>query len=231
VVGDFIDVWSLKRAIHWPQLHNDVIQKVLRKGRKGTRVIYIPGNHDEFIASFFGNYGSIEIMRHAIHETADGRRLLVMHGHELDTVIQTMKWMAFVGDVGYQLLLRLNGPVNRVRQLMGLGYWSLSQHVKKSVKNAVSFVGRFEDAVARYAKEHEVSGVVCGHIHTPVIRRIGDFDYYNTGDWVESCTALVEHPDGRMELVCELPREHVARKPAPPRPAPVNGEIAAGPVA
>jgi UDP-2,3-diacylglucosamine pyrophosphatase LpxH len=204
LVGDVIDVWSLRRMIYWPQAHNDVIQKILRKGRKGTRVIYIPGNHDDFVARFHGHYGSVEIMPRAIHETADGRRLLVIHGHELDTVVQNIKWLAVIGDVGYQLLLLLNQPVNFARRVFGLGHWSLSAYVKKRVKDAVSFIGKFEEAIVRFAKSDHVSGVVCGHIHSPAIRRIGDTDYYNSGDWVESCSALVEDFDGRIELMLDL---------------------------
>ncbi|MEA3186981.1 MAG: hypothetical protein QOD99_811, partial [Chthoniobacter sp.] len=170
VVGDLIDVWALRRGIFWPQEHNDIVQKILRKARKGTRVIYIPGNHDEFIAGFFGTYGHIEICEHAIHVTAKGTRLLVMHGHELDAVVQNIKWLAFVGDVGYQLLLRLNRPINFLRHACGFGYWSLSAYVKKSVKNAVSFIGKFEESIVRYARDFSVTGVVCGHIHSPAIR-------------------------------------------------------------
>ena len=201
VVGDLIDVWQLRRGIYWPQAHNDVIQKLLRAGRKGTRVIYIPGNHDEFVSGFIGHFGAVEIMPRAIHTTADGRRLLVIHGHELDTVIQNIKWLAYVGDVGYQLLLKLNTPVNAARRLLGLGYWSLSAYVKKSVKNAVSFIGEFEKAIVQFARQDQVDGVVCGHIHSPVIRMIEGTAYYNSGDWVESLSALVEDFDGKIELL------------------------------
>ncbi len=205
VVGDLIDIWSLRRRRYWPQAHNDVIQKLLRKGRKGARVIYIPGNHDEFVRRFTGEYGSLTIVRQTIHQTADGRRLLIMHGDELDTVVQNVRWLAFVGDVGYQALLKLNGPVNVARRWFGLGYWSLSAHVKKRVKNAVSFIGAFEEAIVRYAKQYRVDGVLCGHIHSPAIRQIGDVMYYNSGDFVESLSALVEHADGRIELFTNLP--------------------------
>jgi UDP-2,3-diacylglucosamine pyrophosphatase LpxH len=201
IVGDFIDVWALRRGIYWPQAHNDVIQKILRAGRKGTQVIYIPGNHDEFVAGFFGHFGAVDIKPRDIHTTADGRRLLVIHGHELDTVIQNIKWLAFVGDVGYQLLLKLNHPVNSIRRRLGLGYWSLSAYVKKSVKNAVSFIGAFEQAIVQYARRDHVEGVVCGHIHTPIIRTIEDTAYYNSGDWVESLSALVEDFNGHIELI------------------------------
>jgi len=204
IVGDLIDIWQLRRGIYWPQAHNDVIQKILRKGRKGTEIIYIPGNHDEFVAGFAGLYGSITIRNQAVHVTADGRRLLVMHGHELDTVVQNIKWLAFLGDAGYQFLLRLNGPVNLCRRLFGLGYWSLSAHVKKSVKNAVSFIGRFEEEIVRYSRDHSVQGVVCGHIHSPVIRTIAGVEYYNSGDWVESCSVLAEDFTGTISLLTGL---------------------------
>ena len=201
VVGDLIDVWQLRRGIYWPQEHNDVIQKIMRKGRKGTRVIYIPGNHDEFIAGFFGNYGSISILQNHIHVTADGKRLLVMHGHELDTVIQNVKWLAFLGDMGYQFLLGLNRPINALRKLFGLQYWSLSAYVKMRVKDAVSFIGRFEEEIVHYSLKYNVQGVVCGHIHAPAIRNIGGVHYYNSGDWVESASALLEDFSGNIELI------------------------------
>ncbi|MBV9659358.1 MAG: UDP-2,3-diacylglucosamine diphosphatase [Verrucomicrobia bacterium] len=214
IVGDLIDIWSLRRSRYWPQTHNDIIQKILRKGRKGTRLVYIPGNHDEFLRRFTGDYGSLTIQRRAIHTTADGRRLLVIHGDELDTVVQNIKWLAFVGDVGYQTLLALNAPLNVVRRWCGLGYWSLSAHVKKRVKNAVAFIGEFEQAVARYAQDYQVQGVLCGHIHSPALRQIGATWYYNSGDFVESCSALVEHEDGRIELLTHLPVETSVSSPS-----------------
>ncbi len=201
LVGDVIDIWSLRRSRYWPQTHNDVIQKILRKGRKGTRLVYIPGNHDELMRGFLGDYGSLHIVRRAIHQTADGRRLLVIHGDELDTVIQNVKWLAFVGDVGYQFLLGLNRPINFLRRRLGWGYWSLSAYVKHRVKNAVAFIGQFEDAIVRYARDFKVNGVLCGHIHSAALRETGEIAYYNSGDFVESCTALVEHFDGRLELL------------------------------
>jgi UDP-2,3-diacylglucosamine pyrophosphatase LpxH len=208
VVGDFIDGWKLKRGIYWPQEHSDVIQKVLRKGRKGTKIIYIPGNHDEFISTFLGVYGSITMKKNDIHVTADGRRLFIMHGHELDTVVQNIRWLAFVGDVGYEFLLKVNRPLNWLRRHFGMHYWSLSSYAKQRIKNAVSFVGKFEESVVRYASDYKVSGVVCGHIHWPVIRKIGEIDYYNSGDWVESSSALVEDYDGKIHLLHDLYPEH-----------------------
>lgn len=210
IVGDLIDVWQLRRGIYWPQEHNDVIQKILRAARKGTRVIYIPGNHDEFVDRFCGDYGNISIQRHAIHLTAEGRRMLVMHGHELDAVVQHVRWLAFAGDVGYQFLLSLNPTINFVRRLFGHGYWSLSAYAKKRVKDAVSFIGAFEQAIVRYAERHEVDAVLCGHIHSASVRKFGAVTYYNCGDWVESCTALVENEDGTIELLNFDPFSEVA---------------------
>ncbi|PYJ39371.1 MAG: UDP-2,3-diacylglucosamine hydrolase [Verrucomicrobia bacterium] len=201
IVGDLIDIWSLRRGIYWPQQHNDVIQKILRKARKGTHVIYIPGNHDELVSDFCGTYGNIEIKQTAIHVTASGERILIIHGHELDAVVQNVKWLAFAGDVGYQFLLSLNPLINFVRRRFGLGYWSLSAYAKRRVKDAVSFIGKFEAAVAHYAKRYRVDAVLCGHIHSAAIREFGNVTYYNCGDWVESCTALVEGEDGILSMI------------------------------
>lgn len=201
VVGDLIDVWSLRRGRYWPQQHNDVIQKILRKARKGTRVIYIPGNHDELVSDFCGSYGNIEIKQTAVHVTASGQRILIIHGHELDAVVQNVKWLAFAGDVGYQFLLSLNPFINFVRRRFGLGYWSLSAYAKKRVKDAVSFIGKFEAAVARYAEREKVDAVLCGHIHSAAMRSFGNVLYYNCGDWVESCSALIETETGALKLI------------------------------
>jgi UDP-2,3-diacylglucosamine pyrophosphatase LpxH len=201
IVGDLIDIWQLRRGRYWPQPHNDVIQKILRKARKGARVIYIPGNHDELVADFYGGYGNINIQKHAIHLLADGRRMLVIHGHELDTVVQNLKWLAFAGDVGYQFLLSLNPAINFFCRRLGLGYWSLSAYAKQRVKNAVSFIGRFEEEIVRYAKEFSVDAVLCGHIHSAAIRQFGEVTYYNCGDWVETCSAFIEGEDGAVELI------------------------------
>lgn len=213
LVGDIIDIWALRRGLFWPQEHNDVIQKLLRKARKGCELIYIPGNHDEFLDGFLGHYGHIVMKRNDIHTTADGRRILVIHGHELDVVVQNLGWLAHIGDLGYKLLLNLNGVVNFARRLLGRPHWSLSAYVKNEVKNVVSFIGDFEGAVVRYARDYQVDGVLCGHIHHAAQRRIEGIDYLNSGDWVESCTALVEHADGRIELLRDLhavPGAHTA---------------------
>ena len=201
IVGDLIDIWQLRRGRYWPQQHNDVIQKILRKSRKDTRIVYVPGNHDELLADFYGAYGNITIQKHAIHRTADGRRILVIHGHELDTVVQNVRWLAFAGDVGSQFLLSLNPAINFVRRRFGLGYWSLSAYAKQRVKDAVSFIGKFEEAVVHYAERHAVDAVLCGHIHSAAIHKFGNVTYYNCGDWVETCSALIERTDGAFELV------------------------------
>ena len=211
VVGDLIDIWAMKRGVYWTQEHSDVIQKILRKGRKGSRIIYIPGNHDERIADFTGDYANVHIQSRAFHETVDGRRLLVAHGHELDTVVQNLGWLAHVGDIGYTILLQLNGPVNLVRRLLGHGHWSLSAYVKSSVKNVVNFIGGFEESMVHFASDAKAQGIICGHIHTAAIRKIKNLDYYNTGDWVESLTALVEERDGRLKLLKFSPTGEIVR--------------------
>jgi len=204
LMGDIIDIWALKRGIYWPQLHNDVIQKLLREARRGTELIYIPGNHDEFIASFDGQFGNITIKNHHIHTTKRGERIFLIHGHELDTVVQNMGWLAHMGDVGYKLLIEINHINNYLRHKFNAKPWSLSTYVKNEVKNVVSFIGKFEEEIVRYAKKYDVDSVLCGHIHHAAIHRIGDIQYYNTGDWVESCTAIVEHENGELELLTDL---------------------------
>ncbi|WP_066520174.1 UDP-2,3-diacylglucosamine diphosphatase [Sphingobium cloacae] len=202
LVGDIIDGWRLKKRFYWPASHNDVVWRVMKRAKRGTRVVYIPGNHDEMFRQFTGlNFGGVEIRRKAIHDTADGRKLLVLHGDEFDTIMLAHRWLAFVGDAAYTMLMRLNVVVNAVRQRMGLPYWSLSKMAKHKVKNAVSFISRFEEVVAHEAGARGVDGVVCGHIHNAEMREIGGIQYYNDGDWVEGCTALVEHFDGRMEIL------------------------------
>ena len=202
LVGDIIDGWQLRKGWYWPPRHNDVVRCVLKKAKHGTRVVYVPGNHDEAFRDYVGlNFGGVELLPEAIYETADGRRLLILHGDEFDGVVLYARWLAFLGDYAYTLLLKLNGLINGVRRYLGLPYWSMSAEIKKRVKNAVQFISSFEQAVAHAAAERGANGVVCGHIHTAEIRTIGDVTYYNDGDWVESCTALVEHADGRMEIV------------------------------
>ena len=202
LVGDIIDGWQLRRQWYWPQAHNDVIQKLLRKARKGTRVIFIPGNHDEFARRYVGhNFGGIDVAEEWTHQTADGRMLWVTHGDLFDGVIQCAKWLAHVGDTLYEFTLRLNRHLNSLRARMGLPYWSLSKYLKLKVKRAVSYVGDFEAALAREARKRGAHGVVCGHIHHAEMREIDGILYVNDGDWVESLTALAEHADGRLEII------------------------------
>lgn len=202
LVGDIIDGWALKKNFYWHQTHNDVIQKVLRKSRKGTRVIYVPGNHDEAVRPFVGlDFGDIAICSDAVHTLVDGRRLWVVHGDFADGVIQHAKWLASIGDSLYDFILWLNSHFNRVRSRLGMGYWSLSQYLKHRVKNAVSFITDFERVLLREARRRGYDGVVCGHIHQPEIRMLDGMLYCNDGDWVESLSALVETYEGELKII------------------------------
>lgn len=202
LVGDIVDFWRIKRGSSWPQSHNDVLQKLLRKVRKGARVVFIPGNHDNGLREYAGTrFGGIEIELQAIHETADGRRYLVMHGDEFDVVAHHARWLAIIGDVGYELALASNRPINWVRRRFGFGYWSLSAYLKYRVKSAVNVIGDFENMLSGEARRRGVDGIICGHIHHAQSTTFGDVHYVNCGDWVESCTAVVEHDDGQLEVV------------------------------
>lgn len=202
LVGDIIDFWKVRRGPNWAQSHNDVLQKLLRKSRKGTRIVYVPGNHDEALRDYCGlSFGAIEIHRNIVHERADGRRYLVIHGDEFDVVVRYAKWLAFLGDRAYELLLWMNAPLNWARRHMGLGYWSLSAYLKHRVKTAVNFIGEFEDALADVARRQGTDGVICGHIHHAADRQMNGVHYLNCGDWVESRTAIVETQAGEMILV------------------------------
>ena len=202
LVGDIIDGWRLKKSIYWPQSHNDVVQKILRKARKGTEVVYVPGNHDESIRQFLGlSFGEIKVVPEAIHTTADGRKLWITHGDLFDGVMQYAKWLAYVGDNLYSLILYFNRYLNLLRIRLGMQYWSLSQYLKHQVKNAVSYIADFEMIMAREARLRGCQGVVCGHIHKAEIRVIDNLLYCNDGDWVESLTALVETHEGELKIV------------------------------
>lgn len=202
LVGDIIDGWQLRRRWFWPQSHNDVVQKILRRARKGCKVIFVPGNHDEFARHFIGHkFGGVDVVDEAVHTTADGRRLWVIHGDHFDGVIQYAKWLAYLGDNLYELTLRLNTHLNSLRARLRLPYWSLSQYLKHRVKSALNYVLQFEGAVAAEARKRGLDGVVCGHIHRAEMRTIDGTLYCNDGDWVESLTALVEHRDGRLEVL------------------------------
>jgi UDP-2,3-diacylglucosamine pyrophosphatase LpxH len=202
LVGDIVDGWQLRAGWYWPQPHNDVVQKLLRKARKGARMIYLPGNHDEFLRDYYGtHFGGIEVKETAIHEGADGRRYLVVHGDVFDLVVKHARWLALAGDKAYDLAIFVNRYFNAVRRRLGFSYWSLSQWAKHKVKNAVNYIGAFEQTLAAEANRRRVDGVICGHIHHAASRRIGDIHYLNTGDWVESCTAIGEKEDGSFELI------------------------------
>ena len=202
LVGDIIDGWRLRRTWYWPQAHNDVVQKLLRKARKGTRVLFIPGNHDEFARDYAQlSFGDVEVATQAIHVTADNKRLLVMHGDAFDGVVKYARWLAHLGDGAYTFALWANHWLNILRRRLGLSYWSLSAYLKHKVKNAVQYIANYEETMATEAKKLGVDGVICGHIHHAEQRDIDGILYCNDGDWVESCTALVEHWDGRLEIL------------------------------
>lgn len=202
LVGDIIDGWRLRKGWYWPDAHNEVVRRILKMAHRGTRVVYVTGNHDEVLRDYAGmGFGGIELTNEAVHDTADGRRLLVTHGDAFDGVVLYARWLAFLGDQAYYVLLKANKLFNHVRKLLNMPYWSLSAYMKKRVKNAVQYVCSFEEAVAHEALDRQLNGVVCGHIHCAEIRQIGDITYYNDGDWVESCTALVEAADGAMHIL------------------------------
>ncbi|MCJ9723075.1 UDP-2,3-diacylglucosamine diphosphatase [Agrobacterium sp. SHOUNA12C] len=202
LVGDIIDGWRLKRNWYWPQDCNDVVQKLLRKARKGTRIVYIPGNHDEFLRDFPGtHFGGIEVAQRAIHETADGKKYLVLHGDEFDVVVRNARLLAYLGDWAYDMAILINIGLAAVRRRLNMPYWSFSAWAKLQVKHAVNFIGEFQRVVVEEAKRSDADGVICGHIHHAVIEDFDGIRYINTGDWVESCTAIAEHDDGTFELI------------------------------
>ncbi len=202
LVGDIVDGWRLRKSWYWPQSHNDVVQKLLRKARKGTRIVYVLGNHDAWLRGYAPiTMGGVEVVDEAVHVLADGRRLLVVHGDWFDLIVTNARWLAVLGDNAYMLALWVNNHFNKVRRLFGYEYWSLSAFLKLKVKNAVQYIGSFVDALTDAARSRQLDGVVCGHIHHAEIRQFNGVLYCNDGDWVESCTALVEHLDGRLEII------------------------------
>ena len=202
LVGDIVDFWRIRRSAHWPQSHNDVLQKLLRKVRKGTHVVYLPGNHDEALRSYCGaKFGGIEIIDSIVHTTADGRKALVVHGDQFDVVVHYAKWLAFLGDASYEFALWANSHLNFMRRKAGLSYWSLSAFLKHKVKQAVNFISAYEGALATEARKQGAEIVICGHIHHVAMRQMGDVLYINTGDWVESGTAIGERMDGSFEII------------------------------
>lgn len=202
LVGDIIDMWALKRRWRWPGAYNDIIHRLLEIAATGTKVVFIPGNHDEFFRAYCGHhFGEIEIQRRAFHVMEDGRRFLVTHGDEFDAIVLCHNWLSHLGSWAYSYLTQLNRVVNGFRRRFGMPYWSLSGFIKRRVKQAVSFINRFEDSMINEARREKVSGVICGHIHQPVMHMVEGITYCNTGDWVENCTALVEHEAGDLELL------------------------------
>ena len=202
LVGDIVDGWALKNRWYWPQQHNDVIQKILRKARHGTRVFYIAGNHDEILRKFIPiNLGNVEILNQLIYEALNGKKYWVIHGDQFDGIIRYAKWLSILGSVAYEALIAFNRYLNYFRRRFGKEYWSLSKYIKFKVKNAVKFISEFESLVVSSAKQKNAQGVICGHIHHPAIENMKDIEYKNCGDWVENCTALVEHFNGNFELI------------------------------
>ena len=206
IIGDFIDGWKLKRKWKWNNESNLILRKILSFASQGTEVYYVAGNHDDFLRTFMYEFqivefGNINVGDEYIHETADGKQLLVLHGDQFDLVTRYARWVSKVGDVGYELLLKLNTYVNAVRAIFTDKKWSLSKAVKGKVKKAVNFVGDFEKYLSKHSREKGCDGCVCGHIHTPEMKVWDDgFLYCNTGDWVESCTAIIEDSTGRLTL-------------------------------
>jgi UDP-2,3-diacylglucosamine pyrophosphatase LpxH len=204
MVGDIVDGWRLRKSWYWDEMHDEVVKLVLRHAADGAKVLYIPGNHDEIFRDWLHlglEIGGVKLVGEAEHMTADGKRLLIIHGDQFDSVVRYAKFLAFLGDGAYTAALTINRYFNAVRRQLGYPYWSLSAWAKRQVKEAVKAIDRFEGALAGEAKRRHFDGVVCGHIHHAEMRQVDGVLYLNTGDWVESCTALVEHHDGRLELI------------------------------
>jgi len=202
LVGDIFDGWQLERAWYWPQSHDAVVQALLERASNGTRIIYLAGNHDEVLRKYCGTHlAGVEVTTETIHETADGKRFLVVHGDAFDGVVLYARWLAVLGHFAYGAALRLNTLFNHARKFLGMDYWSLSAWLKFKVKNAVQFISNFETALVQEAKRVGADGVICGHIHHAEHKIVDGTIYINDGDWVESCTALVEHHDGSMEIL------------------------------
>ncbi len=215
LVGDIIDGWAIKRKLSWSQPHSNVIQKILKKAKKGTNIYYITGNHDEFLRPFLPlTLGDrIFIQNDAEYKAIDGKFYYVTHGDFFDAITITKKWLAVLGDYGYDLLLHLNETINFIRKLIGIKrYWSLSKYVKDNVKSSISFITDFENILSNYANLKKYDGIICGHIHKAEIKTINDITYMNSGDWVENCTALVETYEGKWQILDFLPKSKMADK-------------------
>ena len=202
LIGDILDGWRLVRSWYWPPIYNEFVENLLDKAARGTRIVMLPGNHDEFLREYLGTYfGEVEFVDRTVHTTAAGRTYLVMHGDQFDVVVAHAKWLAHVGDWAYRMALRVNIGINWIRRRLHRPYWSLSAWAKNKVKNAVSVIGRFEEALTLEARDTGVDGVICGHIHFADMHDRLGIHYINTGDWVESCTAICETPEGQFELI------------------------------
>jgi len=216
LVGDIVDFWAMSRSVQWSAVHNTVVQKILRLARRGVEVRYVTGNHDEALREFLGtSFGGISLVDQCVHRAADGREYFVVHGDRYDQVTHYARWLSMLGDMSYQRLIALNRMLSWIRRHLGIaGHWSLADYAKRNVLRAVSFIGEFERAVVRDARGMGYQGVICGHIHTPVIKSIDGVDYLNCGDWVDSCSAIVEHLDGRMALLrlADLPQAGMAQR-------------------
>ncbi len=224
LIGDIIDFWAMSRSICWTPAQNTVVQKLLRRARHGERIVLVPGNHDEALRDYCGTvFGDIEVASELVHETVDGRRFLLIHGDVFDQVTRHHRWVAILGDKAYELLVRLNAQLSWVRRKLGIpGYWSLAGYAKRKVKTALNFIFDFEESAVHHARDRGLDGVICGHIHWATIREINGLTYINCGDWVDSCTAIVEHFDGRLELVAWGVRQAI---PALAAPAPEAAEV------
>ena len=219
LIGDIVDFWAMSRSICWTPAQNTVVQKLLRRARHGERIVLVPGNHDEALRDYCGTvFGDIEVAPELVHETADGRRFLLIHGDLFDQVTRHHRWVALLGDMAYEVLVRLNSWLSWLRRKLGIpGYWSLAGYAKRRVKTALNFIFDFEESAVRHARDRGLDGVICGHIHWASMREVNGLSYINCGDWVDSCTAIVEHFDGRLELVAWGVRQAIPALAAPPK--------------
>ena len=204
LVGDIIDGWKLERKWNWPQEHSNVIRRILTKAKRGTKIYYVIGNHDEFFRSWLSDnifLGEIHFTNSHTYIDTHNRKWLIIHGDQFDQIVKHWKWISILGDMGYSFLLSCNGIIHKLRSLFGFGYWSLSKYIKGKTKQAVNFIYKFEENLSAYAEKKNYYGIICGHIHTPAIKKIGNIVYINDGDWVETCSAVVETFDGKFQLL------------------------------
>lgn len=202
IVGDFIDGWRMAKKVHWRKSYTRIIRRILKLSKRGVKIYYITGNHDEFLRKFANNrFDNIHLINKMVHTTADNKRLVVIHGDQFDGVTRAHKILKWVGDWGYDVLMFLNRQFNRMRAKYGYGYWSFAGYLKSHIKRAQQYIVDYEDAASHYAEKQGYDGIVCGHIHHPAMKQLNNVTYYNTGDWVESCTALIEDFDGQFTLM------------------------------